>query len=306
MASNTIMNRSKLTGSLITVFLIFLFVTCKQRPVEKELWAVVINFLSPDTAYYPANQKFPFPDSLRFATLEGIFTNQNKAPEISDSTIIFYDNYWVYGKKMCCERDTLDIYIDSIKGKKYLFVIGEYITVFQSNNTLDTNLRTRDSLLSIPFWGIKLNHPYPAEKFTNDYEKLGARFVKIDPRIDEVSRQKWNDNDSILVETIQFRNSTDRIVTTVSKDLDQNQVDSTINYLRNKFPGLTYREAIQNDRDGKPLKIIRINFKGISISINQVNATRYSFVATDYYETIKLIFNQAETGYTFRDDLKIY
>ena len=290
----------------ILFFLAFLFVSCQQNPTSRELWGVVINFISPDTTYYPAIKNFPFPDSLRFAPLENFFTNEKQTPIISDSTIVFFDNYRANGQKLCCKKDTLELFIDSLRGKKYLFAIGEYISVFQSDNTLDTNLRTRKNFDSVFLWGIQLNTPYPPEKFANEYEKLGAKFVKIDPRIDEVSKQKWNDNDSILVETIQFNNSTDRIITAVYKEMNKNQVDSTISYLISRFPNLKYKEATQPDSDGTQLKVIRIKFQGISISFEQVTKTEYSFMITDYYETIKLIINNAETGYIFRDDLRIY
>ena len=301
-------NKTILTRSFtLTLFLFSFFVACKQDPnSEKELWGVVINFFSPDTSYYPGAKKFPFPDSLRFEPLDVFFTNQDKPPIINDSSIIFDDNYRENGERKCCKKDTLEVYVDIIKDKKYLFAIGEYITVFQSNNNTDTNLRTRRTAASIPLWDIKLNIPYPAEKFKDDYEKLGAKFVKLDERIDEVYKQKWSEVDSILVETIQFRNSTDRIITAISKDMNENEVDSTINYIRNKFPGLKYNEAVQINKNGMQLKNTRIYFQGVSISIKQLNATEYSFMITDYYETIKLIINNAGTGYIFRDDLKIY
>ena len=301
-------NKIILTRSFtIVLFLFSFFVGCKQdSDHQKELWGVVINFFSPDTSYYPGTKTFPFPDSLRFEPLDVFFTNQDKRPIISDSSIIFDDNYRENGEKKCCKKDTLEVYIDSIGGKKYLFAIGEYITVFQSNNNSDTNLRSRGTVASIPLWDIRLNIPYPAEKFKDDYEKLGAKFVKLDERIDEVYKQKWSEIDSVLVETIQFRNSTDRIITAVSKDMNKNEVDSTIEYITNKFPGLKYNETIQINKDGMPLKITRIYFQGVSISIKQLSPTGYSFMVTDYYETIKLIINNAGTGYIFRDDLKIY
>ena len=285
----------------------FVFVSCKQQPDDKkEAWAVIINFLSPDTTYYPETKKFPFPDTLRFAPLDKIFTNQNKAPVINDSNIIFYDSYRVNGEKVCCIEDTLEVYVDSIRGKKYLFAIGDYIAVFQSNNNSDSNLRTRKNPVSIPLWGIQLNTPYPPGKFKNEYEKLGARYVKLREEFDEVSKQKWDENDSISVETIQFNNSTDRIITAVYKDMNETEADSTINYIRNKFPGLTYKEAIQRNSEGKLLKVIRMLFQGVSITFTQVDTNEYAFMITDYYETIKLIINNAGTGYTFRDDVTIY
>ena len=291
----------------IAFFLFSFFAACKQEAKnEKELWGLIVNFFSPDTTYYPVTKIFPFPDSLRFEPLDVFFTNQDKKPIINDSSIIFDENYRENGEKKCCKKDTLAVYIDSIRGKKYLFAIGEYITVFQSTNNSDTNLRTRKTQASIPLWNIKLNMPYPAEKFKDDYEKLGAKFVKLDERIDEVYKQKWSEIDSILVETIQFRNSTDRIITAVSKDMSVNEVDSTIDYIRNKFPNLKYNEAIQINKDGIQLKIIRMYFQGVSISIKQLTGTGYSFMMTDYYETIRLIINNAGTGYIFRDDLKIY
>jgi len=300
------MNKLVLTIAFATSFFLVFLVSCEQRPVKKELWAVVINFFSPDSTYYPATKNFPFPDSFSFAPLESFFINKDRPPTINDSSIIFYDNYRVKGQTFCCLKDTLETYRDSIKGKKYLFAIGEYVAVFQSDNNLDTNLRTRKNSPSIPLWNIQLNFPFPAEKFKEDYEKLGTRLVKLNERFDEVYRQKWGENDSILVETIQFTNSTDRIITAVHKDMNQHEVDSTIDYLRNKFPYLKYNEAVQTDNDGTPLKAIRINFQGVSISIKQVTTTEYSFRITDYYETIKLIINNAETGYVFRADLKIY
>jgi len=282
------------------------FASCKQHPADKEQWAVVTNFISPDTSYYPGNKTFPFPDSLIFGSLDSFFTNQNKLPTISDSSIIFYDSYRENGIKLCCKQDTLKVYMDSIGGKKYLFAIGEYITVFQSNRHPDTSMRSRNAPVSIPLWNIRLNTAYPVSKFRNDYERLGARYVKLDERFDDVQRQKWDENDSILVETIQFNNSTDRFITALYKDMNENEVNSIIDSLKNKFPYLTYKEGIKSDSDGKPLKIVRINFDGVAISFTQINETEYSFMITDYYETIKLIIDNAKTGYIFRDDVTIY
>ena len=284
----------------------FLFISCKQSQEKKELWAPIIDFFSPDMSFYPDIKKFPFPDSLRFVSLESFFSNQDKKPILTDSIIIFFDNYRENGQKICCKKDTLEIFIDSIKGKKYLFVIGEYITVLQSNNSVDTNLRRRKIPALIPLWGIQLNVPYPAAKFKDEYEKLGAKYVDIDPRNDEVSRQKWSENDSILVETIQFNNSTDRIITAVQKDMNEKEMSSLIDQLKNKFPTIKYEEAIQKSEDGKPIKVIRMNFQGISISFKQTEGNIYSFTITDYYETSKLIINNAGVGYLFRDDVKFF
>jgi len=284
----------------------FLFISCKQSQEKKELWAPIIDFFSPDMSFYPDIKKFPFPDSLRFVSLESFFSNQDKKPILTDSIIIFFDNYRENGQKICCKKDTLEIFIDSIKGKKYLFVIGEYITVLQSNNSVDTNLRRRKIPALIPLWGIQLNVPYPAAKFKDEYEKLGAKYVEIDPRNDEVSRQKWSENDSILVETIQFKNSPDRIITAVQKDMNEKEMSSLIDQLKNKFPTIKYEEAIQKNEDGKPIKIIRMNFQGISISFKQTEGNIYSFTITNYYETSKLIINNAGVGYLFRDDVKFF
>ena len=294
---------------MISVFfsLAIFFASCtEEKPDEKDIWAVVIDFISPDTANYPRLTKFPFPDSPKYVSLDRFFTNQTHAPIINDSSIIFFGNNWENGKKLCCKQDTLEIYTDTIKGKKYLFVIGDYITILQNTIFSDSNLRIRKLPASIPLWGINLNKAYPADKFKDEYEKLGAKFVQLNARFDEVNKQKWSENDSILVETIQFNNSADRIITSVSKDMNKSEVDSTINYITNNFPGSTYEESLQIDSDGKPFKIARISFQGITISIKQINATEYNFTITDYYETIRLIINNAGTSYIFRDDLSIY
>jgi hypothetical protein len=47
-------------------------------------------------------------------------------------------------------------------------------------------------------------------------------------------------------------------------------------------------------------------YQGVSISFTQNTETEYSFMVTDYYETLKLIIKNAEAGYIFRDDVKIY
>ena len=292
--------------SSIFCFLASLVISCKQKTIEKESWAVVMNFISPDTAHYAGMKNFPFPDSLRFVSLERFFTIQDKPPVINDSAIIFYDTYWENNKKHCCRPDTLEIFTDTIKGKEYLFVINDYITVFQSNTFSDSVLRARKALPPISFWNISLNTPYPVEKFKDEYEKLGAKFVQVNARFDEVDKQRWSGNDSILVETIQFKNSNDRIITSLSKDMTKPEADSLIDHIKNIFPGGAYHESVQTASDGKPLKSTRIYFQGVAISIDQVNATAYTFVVTDYYETIKLILNNAETGYIFRDDLRIY
>ena len=285
---------------------IFVFISCKQSQEKKELWAPIIDFISPDSTYYPNIKRFPFPDTLRFVSLESFFSNQDKKPILTDSTIIFFDNYRVNGQKNCCKKDTLEFFIDSIKGKKYLFVIGEYLSALQSESNADTNLRIRKTPDSISLWGIQLNVPYPIAKFKGEYEKLGTKFVEIDPRNDEISRQKWNENDSILVETIQFNNSSDKIITAVQKEMTENEMNSLIEQLKNKFPTIKYEEANQRDNDGKPLKVIRMSFQGISISFKQNEENEYSFMITDYYETLKLIINNAGVGYIYTDDVKIY
>ena len=304
------MLRQKIFIRIGIVFFSFvlLFIACIQKPREneKELWAEVIHFISPDTAHYPGVTKFPFPDSLRFQKLYDYFTYQNNPPIINDSVIIFFDRYYENEKKLCCKEDTLRIYTDTIDGKKFLFVIGEYLTVLQSNTFSDSNLRSRKILNTIPLWGIKLNTAYPADKFKDEYEKLGAKFVHVNARFDEVSKQKWSENDSIQVETIQFKNSSDRIITSVSKDMNKTEVDSTIDQIKKNFPGLRYEDSIQIDSDGKQLKIVRMSFQGVMISLKQVNANEYNFMITDYYETLKLIIKNAETGYIFRDDLSIF
>jgi hypothetical protein len=284
----------------------FVFISCKKPEEKKELWAPIIDFFSPDSTHYPDIKKFPFPDSLRFVSLESFFSNQDKKPILTDSTIVFFDNYSVNGEKFCCKKDTLEFFIESIKGKKYMFVIGEYISALQSDNNTDTNLRIRKTPDSISLWGIQLNVAYPIAKFKGEYEKLGAKFVEIDPRNDEISRQKWNDNDSILVETIQFNNSTDKIITAVQKDVTENEMNSIIEQLKNKFPTIRYEEAIQRDNNGNLFKIIRMSFQGISISFKQNGKNEYSFMITDYYETLKLIINNAGVGYIFTDEIKIY
>jgi hypothetical protein len=284
----------------------FVFISCKQVEEKKELWAPIIDFFSPDSTHYPDFKKFPFPDTLRFVSLESFFSNQDKKPILTDSTIIFFDNYRINGQKNCCKKDTLEFFINSIKGKKYMFVIGEYISALQSDNNTDTNLRIRKIPDSISLWGIQLNIPYPITKFKGEYEKLGTKFVEIDPRNDEISRQKWNENDSILVETIQFNNSTDKIITAIQKDMTEYEMNLIIEQLKNKFPAIKYEEAIQRDIDGDPFKAIRMSFQGISISFKQNGENEYSFLITDYYETLKLVINNAGVGYTFTDDVKIY
>lgn len=301
--------RQKVFICFVTTFsVVSLFLTCKQKPVEKqgELWAEVINFISPDTSHYPSLANFPFPASLRFQSLKDYFTYQNNAPVINDSIIVFYDRYYENDKRLCCKEDTLEIYTDTIGGKKYLYVIGEYLTVLQSNTFSDSNLRTRKISPSISLWGIRLNMPYAAEKFKDEYEKLGTRLVQVNARFDEVNKQKWSENDSILVETIQFKNSNDRIITSVSKDMNANEVDSTVNYIKNNFPDLAYEEYVEKDNEGKPLKIAKLSFQGVTVFIKQVNTSEYNFTITDYYETIRLILSNAGTSYTFRDDLSIY
>ena len=302
------MNRIKLARVYtIIFFVVYFFPSCKENPgAKKELWAVVINFFSPDPAYYPDMKNFPFPDSLQFAPPDSFFVNRGKLPIINDSSIIFYNTYWENGNKVCCKKDTLEVFTDSINGKKYLFAIGEYIAIFQSDSNVFSRLRPRKNTVSVPLWGIQLNTPYPPGKFKNEYEKLGARLVQLDERFDEVSRQKWNENDSIGVETIQFNNSNDVIITALSKDMNEAEVNFLIADVKSKFPNLIYQEAMQRDSDGKLMKVIRISFQGIAMSFTQFSSTEYSFMMTDHYETARLIINNAGRGYVFRDDVKIY
>ena len=137
-------------------------------------------------------------------------------------------------------------------------------------------------------------------------KKLGAKFVKLDPRIDEVYRQKWNDNESILVETIQYRNTFDRIVTQVYKDMNGSEADSIVNYIRTNFPNISYKEVIQPADDGLQFRSIRMSLNGVVVSVEQTGADQYSFTMTDYYETVRVIIRNAGVGYVYRDDVLIH
>jgi hypothetical protein len=283
-----------------------LFVSsCKEEPAikKREMWAVVIDFLSPDSSYYPSLKNFPFPDSLQFSLPDTLFVNQNRLPVISDSSIIYYKKYNVNGENVCCKGDTLQVFSDTILGKKYVFVIGEYIALFQSDSL--SGLRPRKQIASIPLWGVKLNTPYSPDKFLNKYEKLGADHVKLRDEFNEVSRQTWAENDSILVETIQFNNSNDRIITSLYKDMSAENVNTMIDYLKNNFSSAKYKESVQRDNEGKSMKIMRLLIDGLSITFTQISDTEYSFQVTDYYETLKLILGNRH-GYVFRDDVRIY
>lgn len=270
---------------------------------QKEMWAPIIDFKSPDSSYYPSMKSFPFPDTLQFSLPDTLFVNQNRLPVISDSNIIYYKRYEVNGAVVCCQPDTLEVYTDTIKGKKYIFAIGEFIALFQSDSL--SNIKPRKKIETIPLWGIKLNTPYPPDSFLNKYEKLGANHVKLRQELDEVSRQTWANNDSILVETIQFDDTNDRIITSVYKDMNKDEADSLINYINNNFPNAKHKETIQKDAEGKSTNVKQISINGYSITITQTGDKAYSFQATDYYETLKLILNKQQ-HYTFRDDIKVY
>ena len=294
---------------LLQLALIFFYTmylsSCAEKPVERkmEMWAPVIDFLSPDSSYYSSMKNFPFPDSLEFSLPDTLFVNQNRLPVISDSSIIYYKRYEVDGKIACCQPDTLEIYTDTIKGKKYIFAIGDYIALFQSDSL--SRLRPRKKIDTIPLWGIDLNTPYPPDSFLNKYEKLGANHVKLREELDEVSRQTWANNDSILVETIQFDDTNERIITSVYKDMNEDEVNSFIDYISNNFPKAKHKETIQKGAEGKPANVKQIFIDGYSITITQTSNKGYSFQATDYYETLKLILNKQQ-HYTFRDDVKVY
>ena len=295
-----------LSLQLLLFFLLIMYVlSCAEKPVEKksEMWAAVIDFLSPDSSYYSSMKNFPFPDTLQFSLPDTLFVNQNRLPIISDSSIIYYKRYEVNGKIECCQPDTLEIYTDTIKGKKYIFVIGDYIALFQSDSL--SKLRPRKKIETIPLWGIDLNTPYPPDSFLNKYEKLGANHVKLREELDEVSRQTWANNDSIYVETIQFDDMNDRVITSIYKDINEVEADSLVNYFSNTFPFAKHKETVQKDVEGKRTNVKQFFIDGYSITITQTGDKKYSFQATDYYETLRLILNKQQ-HYTFRDDVKVY
>jgi hypothetical protein len=301
------LKRTALILQLGSIFFYLLSLSsCDEKPVakKKEMWASVIDFLSPDSSYYSPMKNFPFPASLQFELPDTLFVNQNRPPIINDSNIIYYKRYDVNGETVCCKTDTLKVYSDTIHGKKYLFLIGEYIALFQSDS-LTSHLRPRKNTPVIPLWGIKLNSPYPADKFLNKYEKLGMDFVKLREELDEASRQTWAENDSILVETIQFDDTNDRIITSVYKDMNDEEVKLFINYIQTNFPSAKYKETIQKDVEGRSMKMMWWSIDGFSITITQTSEKEYSFQATDYYDTLKLILNKQQ-HYTFRDDIKVY
>lgn len=269
------------------------------------MWAVMVNFLSPDTSYYPAFKEFPYPGSLQFAPMDSFFVNQGKLPLITDSSIVFYDNYRVNGKKMCCEKDTLQVFIDTINSKKYLFAIGDYIALFQSDSNGFAHLNKRKEMAPLPLWGITLNRPYPPENFLFDHEKLSASHVKLRQEFDEVTKQKWVANDSILIESIQFNNSPDLVITSVYRDISKDEADSMINYIKSNFQSAKFKENRQKDFEGKWYNTIQADIDGVSMTFTQTSENEYSFQATDYYETLRLILKTRQR-YTFRDDVSIY
>jgi len=108
-----------------------------------------------------------------------------------------------------------------------------------------------------------------------------------------------------LVETIQFNDSRDLVVTSVYKEMKRDEVDSLVHYIKNNFPSVKYEEIKEKDLEGKELKFIRMYIDGVVLNFTQNSDTGYSFQVTDYYETLKLILKNRQR-YVFRDDVSIY
>lgn len=247
---------------------------------------------------------FPEFDSSKFKSVEDAFSLNDKKAILKDTVIILNLLKEINGEKICCQLDTAKFFIEKINDKNYMFVLQGYsVIVCEIKNDQEIKPRSRP-YIDLPTWNIKLGSEIDKVDFKDSIYKYESPISKL--QLTLINRHLINKPD-VNLSSLEFIKTQKRVVTEIYKEVQEYELESFLNLIKEKYPEIHINEFTLDDKR----KAIGIYYNGLHISIFEIEnkdklSKKYSVSISDYYETAKTLINKIGLNYKPKPGAEMY
>jgi hypothetical protein len=247
---------------------------------------------------------FPEFDSSKFKSVEDAFSLNDKKAILKDSVIILNLLKEVNGEKICCQLDTANYFIEKINEKNYMLVLQGY-SVIVCEMKKDDEIKPRPRpYIHLPTWNIKVGSEIDKNAFKDSIYKYKSPISRLNLTL--INRHLIN-NPDITLSSLEFPRIQKRVVTTLYKEVQDYELESFLDLIKEKYPEIKINEFILEDKR----RAIEIYKNGLHISIfeiknEDISSKKYSVTISDYYETAKTLVNKIGWNYKSKPGSEMY
>ena len=217
-------------------------------------------------------------DTSSFRTLEEIFTiDDYNSPVFTDSSVIRSVFYDVSGRNVCCETDTLSYFIENINSGNYLFLTNNYGIEVLVSETFKPGLLKKRPVIKIPSIDVQIGSYL---KESQILDSIAVHPATATQKADTVRYHFYKKDHTLGLQTLKARKTGERILLSVSKEMNEAEVDQFLRYFQTTYPGFPVNDYFNEDC----LRNISIYYMGLSISIIEKKGNNNSKDYTFYYD----------------------
>jgi hypothetical protein len=299
---------------LIILLVQIVFISCSnenKKDLNVKLIGIVNGDYTIDTELYNEENKtvFPWSDTSKVNSIQNIITHSVDTFEINDTSIIRSVKNYVNGEVVCCVIDTSKYYIEDINKRKQLFInVGNSILILSLENDEDLKKRVRKEI-NIPTWNIKLTEILDEKNFKDSLHTTKEYFTNKPISYEQFSI--YLGNRDLKLNTLKFPKRNDRIISQISKDISEFEVENLIKYITTTYPEIKYRDEFHEDR-----REITMLYDGFYILITEnrtsdggkydkYDLNKYILYYSDYYTLSKLLLNRIGEEYQIVSNTEI-
>jgi hypothetical protein len=271
----------------------------------REIGYVGYNFIETYTAEEETtlDHIFSESDTSRFIEIEKLISGDSSYIIMNDSLIFRKIRYSINDETICCEDDTTKYYLEEINKKKYLFLLKySDLHLYELDEKSNIKIRKRTEII-VPTWGLDYGSIIGENAFKDSISYIKDYFGTY---TDRTKYSIYLNNRDLELNTIRFPSKIERVVSKITKNMSQFEVDDFIKFMKKKYPNIVLSEQNINLNDEiakENRKVYRFEYDGMDIvifennlkdeySYNDWDKKKYTFVYTDVYKLAKILLER--------------
>jgi hypothetical protein len=265
---------------------------------------------------------FPESDTSKLIEIEKLISGDSSYIMMNDSLIFRKIRYSINDETMCCEDDTTKYFVEEINKKKYLLLLkysGVHLYELDEKSNIKIRKRTE---INVPSWGVEYGSTIGENAFKDSISYIKDYFGTF---IDKTKYSIYLNNRELELNTIRFPSKTERVVSKITKNMSQLEVEDFLKFMKIKYPSIALSEdnlTLNGEIEKENRKVFRFAYDGMDIVIfennlkgeysnNDWDNKKYTFVYTDVYKLAKNLLGRKGLDYevvqfskTLRTDIK--
>lgn len=304
------MKHIKVIFIILPITMLSCFSGFEKSLLVKEIGYVGLNFIDTYVAEEDTilGQVFSESDTSKIIEIEKLISGDSSYIKMNDSLIFRKIRYSINDEQMCCEDDTAKYYIEEINKKKYLFLLKySDIYLYELDEKSNVKIRKR-SEISVPSWGVEYGSFLSENAFKDSISYFKDYFGTY---IDKTKYSIYLENRDLELNTIRFPSKSERVVSKITKNMSQLEVDDFIKFMKKKYPDITlieenniFTKKTENDNrkvfhfeyDGMDIVIFE-NYLKDEYSYSDWDNKKYTFIYTDVYKLAKILLGRKGLDY---------